>query len=83
VGSSFSFSVTTAGSPSPQIKDNGKLPRGIRFHRGIGMASIAGTPISTKHRSAVGTYPLTITATFGRGKTRDVVTQAFTLTVVS
>jgi len=49
----------------------------------MGMASIAGRPISTKHRSAVGTYPLTITATFGRGKTKEVLTQEFTLTVVS
>jgi len=30
-----------------------------------------------------GDLPLTITATFGSGKTKDVVTQAFTLTVVS
>jgi hypothetical protein len=42
-----------------------------------GSAVISGTP------SATGSYPVTITATFGKGKTKQLVSQAFTLTVVS
>ena len=68
----------------PKIKGKGKLPKGVHFHNNHnGTATLSGTPTSTKHRSAVGTHPLTFTATFGRGKTKEVVTQAFTLTVVA
>ncbi len=81
VGSAFSFPVTTTGSPTPTIKGKGKLPKGVKFHKGMGMALISGTPTSTKHRSAAGTYHLTITATFGKGSTKQVVMQSFTLTV--
>ncbi len=81
VGSTFSFTVTTVGTPTPTIKGKGKLPKGVKFHKGVGAAVISGTPTSTKHRSAAGTYHLTITATFGKGKTKQVVMQSFTLTV--
>jgi predicted lipoprotein with Yx(FWY)xxD motif len=81
VGSVFSFTVTTTGAPTPKIKDKGKLPKGVKFHKGSGTAIISGTPTSTQHRSAAGTYHLTITATFGKGKTKQVVMQGFTLTV--
>jgi predicted lipoprotein with Yx(FWY)xxD motif len=81
VGSSFSFTVTTIGSPEPTIKGKGKLPKGVKFHKGTGTAVISGTPTSTKHKSAAGTYPVSITATFGKGKTKQVVEQSFTLTV--
>jgi hypothetical protein len=81
VGSSVPFPITTSGSPAPKIKEKGKLPKGVKFHKGTGSATIKGTPTSTKHRSTVGTYHLTLTATFGKGKTKQVVTQAFTLTV--
>lgn len=80
-GSSFSFPVTTTGTPSPKVKDKGKLPKGVKFDKGIGTATLSGTPTSTKHKSAVGTYHITILATFGKGATKNVVTQAFTLTV--
>jgi len=40
------------------------------------------TPTSTKHKAAAGIYHLTFTATFGEGKTKQVVTQAFTLRVI-
>jgi hypothetical protein len=53
----------------------GKLPGGAKIHEGTGTASISGTP-TTK-----GTYHITIKATFGKGKTKDVVTQAFRLKV--
>ncbi len=80
-GFPFSFTVTTIGTPTPTIKEKGKLPRGVKFYKGSGTAIISGTPVSTKHRSAVGSYHVTITATFGRGKAKQVVPQAFTLTV--
>ena len=75
VGSPFSFAVTTSGSPSPKITEKGKLPKGVKFHKGTGTATISGK--ATK----AGTYHVTIKATFGKGKTKDLVTQAFTLTV--
>lgn len=81
VGSPFSFTVTTTGTPTPTIVGKGKLPKGVKFHKGTGTALISGTPDSTKHKSAVGTYHLTITATFGKGKTKQVATQNLTLTV--
>ena len=81
VGSLFSFTVTTSGSPTPTVKGKGKLPMGVKFHKGSDSAIISGTPTSTKHKSAAGIYHLTITATFGRGKVKQVVTQSFTLTV--
>ena len=81
VGSSFSFTVTTIGTPLPKVKGKGKLPKGVKFHKGTGTALISGTPTSTNHRSAAGIYHLTITATFGKGKTKQLVVQNFTLTV--
>jgi len=67
--------VATSGSPSPKITETGKLPKGVKFHKGTGRASISGKATKT------GTYHITIKATFGKGKTQDEVTQAFTLTV--
>jgi YVTN family beta-propeller protein len=81
VGSTFSFPVTTAGTPVPTIKLKGKLPKGVKFKERIGGATLSGTPTSTAHKSAVGTYDLMFTATYGKGASKLVVTQAFTLTV--
>ena len=83
VGTFSSFSITTAGTPAPRITETGKLPKGVAFQRGTGIARLSGTPMSTRHKSAVGSYHLTITATFGREKTKQVVTQAVILTVVA
>ena len=80
-GASFTFPVTASGTPAPKIKGHGKLPKGVKLHTGIGTAILSGTPTSTKHKSAVGAFHITITATYGKGKTKHVVTQAFTLTV--
>ena len=80
-GSSFSFTFRTTGSPPPKIKGKGKLPKGVKFHKGVGTATLSGIPTATKHKSPVGTYHLTVTATFGKGKTKQVVTEAFTLQV--
>jgi predicted outer membrane repeat protein len=75
-GSDFSFTVTTSGSPVPSITEKGKLPKGLKFtNNGNGTATISGTPRKK------GVKHLTITATFGSGTSRYVVSQAFTLTV--
>jgi subtilase family serine protease len=77
-GQPFSFTITATGVPT-SIKLSGKPPKGIKFHpAGNGTASLAGT---AKAKDAPGTYPLVITATFGKGKTAQVVTQPFTLTL--
>jgi hypothetical protein len=82
VGQAASFTVTTSGSPTPKIKAKGKLPKGLKFHNnGDGTATISGTPTSTKHRSAVGLYDLTITAKFGKGHSKVVATQKWTLRI--
>jgi len=77
-GSSFSFLVTTSGSPVPVLKKKGKLPKGLHFvNNHNGTATISGTP----KLSAVGVHNLTLSAKFGKGKAKKIVTQAFTLTV--
>jgi hypothetical protein len=75
-GTVFSFTVTTSGTPIPSIKKSGKLPKLLAFaNNHDGTALIAGVPVKS------GVYHLKITATFGRGKTKKVAAQAFTLTV--
>jgi hypothetical protein len=84
LGVLVTFTVHTTGSPVPKLKERGKLPKGVKFHDNHdGTGTLSGTPASTKHKSAVGTYPITITATFGKGKARQIVTQDFTLTIIS
>ena len=80
VGTSFSFSVTTSGSPVPTLKKKGTLGRGLRFtNNHNGTATLSGVPKT----AATGIHHVTFVATFGKGKTKHVVEQAFTLTVVS
>lgn len=82
VGASYSLTVNTTGQPVPTLEETGRLPRGLYFvdnHNGTG--ALSGTPTSTRHESAVGTYPITFTAIFGKGKTKHVVTQTFSLMV--
>ncbi|HTZ10653.1 MAG TPA: hypothetical protein VMB72_16390 [Acidimicrobiales bacterium] len=79
-GDTFTFVVHTYGGPTPKITKKGKLPRAIHFvNNRNGEATLTGVAKATK----VGTYPITITATFGRGAAKHVATQDFTLTVVS
>ena len=76
VGSSFSFTVTTTGVPVPSITKMGKLPKHLKLvddHDGT--ATISGVP------THAGIDHLTILATFGKGKKKSIVKQAFTLTV--
>jgi len=78
-GQFFTFPVTTSGSPTPSFKRKGRLPKGVHFvNNHDGTATISGTPSLTK---GVGIYHIRIKATFGKGKTKTVVYQAFTLTM--
>jgi hypothetical protein len=77
-GSPFSFTVDTSGNPVPVITEIGALPKHLTFtdnHNGT--ATLSGTP------KTAGVTRLTIKATFGKGTTKYVVRQAFTLTVDS
>lgn len=77
-GIKFSFTITTTGTPAPSIVKKGTLPEGLHFvgnHNGT--ASISGVP----HATRLGKYRQTFTATFAKPK--QIVTQAFVLTVVS
>ena len=77
-GQSFSFPVTTVGSPVPKIKKKGALPKALHLvDNHDGTATISGIPSVKK----IGIYHLTLTATFGKGKTKHVTMQVFTLSV--
>ena len=78
VGTFFSFTVTTSGVPLPSITKTGTLPKHLKIVKGTdGTAVISGTP------AKAGTDAFTLRATYGKGGTKTVVTQAFTLTVTS
>ena len=78
-GVTVPFMVTTSGTPTPVIKKKGTMPKGVHFtNNHNGTASFSGIPNITK---SPGVYHLTITATFGKGKTKHVLTQAFVLTI--
>jgi hypothetical protein len=75
VGSAGSFTVTSAGYPTPSVCETGTLPSGVTFHKnGNGTATLSGTPAA----GSGGTYVVTITASNGVGSE---ATQKFTLTV--
>ncbi len=68
------FTVTTAGIPTPSLTETGVLPSGITFtDNGNGAGTLSGTPAS----GTSGTYPITFTASNSAGS----VSQSFTLTV--
>ena len=76
VGTPFSFPVTTSGAPVPHVTERGTLPKSLSFTaKDNGTAVISGVP------TKAGGYRLTIIATFGKAKTKTIVTQAFTLTI--
>jgi len=76
VGQPASFTVTTAGFPTPKLTESGALPSGVAFtDNGNGTATLTGTLTA----ASVGAFKLTITATNSIGTTN----QAFTLTVIS
>ena len=72
-GQSFTFTVTSTGSPMPTIRISDSLPSGVRFTSNRdGTATLSG---SVRRR---GTYRFTISASNGVGRG---VSQSFTLTV--
>jgi hypothetical protein len=78
VGTPFAFTVTTTGTPIPSLASKGTLPEDLTFvDNGNGTAVISGTPVRS------GVFRVTIKATFGKGRARHVVRQAFTLTVAA
>jgi hypothetical protein len=75
-GALFSFTVTTTGSPRPAMTAKGDLPDRLQFtDNGDGTATIGGTPATP------GDFRLALKAKFGRGSTKYVAVQTFTLTV--
>jgi len=76
----FKFTVMTSGTGAAGVKKKGKLAKGVHFvNNHNGTALISGTPDVKK---GPGVYHLTITATFGKGKTKKLITQNFVLTVL-
>jgi hypothetical protein len=76
VHSSFSFTVTTSGTPTPSITESGKLPKGLKLkdnHNGT--ATISGTP------KKAGVTHVTMKATFVNNGGSYIATQAFTMAV--
>ncbi len=73
--SSFSQIVTTTGKPVPTIRAKGKLPKIRLVDHHNGTATLYGTPTTG------GVFHPVITATYGRGKTKEKVVQTFALFV--
>ncbi|MGA8222072.1 MAG: putative Ig domain-containing protein [Candidatus Acidiferrales bacterium] len=75
VGEQNTFTITTAGTPTPTLTCSGRLPGGITFTRlGNGTATLSGVP----QGGTEGSYSITFAATNGTGAS---AMQAFTLTV--
>ena len=75
------FSITTTGhARRRRLKKQGRLPAGLHFYNNHdGTATIWGT---TKSRTMpLGTYPVTIVATFGKGKTKQIDVQVLSITL--
>jgi hypothetical protein len=75
IGTAFSYTFTTTGSPTPTLSESGALPSGVTFtNNGDGTATLAGSAAALSN----GTYNLTVTA--GNGAGSD-ATQSFALVV--
>jgi hypothetical protein len=67
-----SFTVTTAGYPTPSLTESGGLPGNVGFHdNGNGTGTLSGTPTNS------GTFNISFTASNSAGSSK----QNFTLTV--
>lgn len=74
-GVATTFTVTTTGFPAATVTESGSLPAGVTFTANAdGTATIAGTA----DVGAVGSYPVTLSAT---NSTASVATQTLTVTV--
>jgi hypothetical protein len=75
-GQSFSFTITTSGTPIPRIHETETPFQNFSFSdNGNGTATISGKS------KKVASYKLLIKATFGSGSSKYVVLQVLTLTV--
>jgi subtilase family serine protease len=74
-GQGFSFTFTATGDPT-SMTVKGARPKGIKRDQSDGSASLSGTPSS---KDSPGDYPLTVTATYGKGKSATTATQSFSL----
>jgi acid phosphatase len=78
-GTTFSFPIGTTGTPTPSLKKRGRLPAGLHFlNNHNGTALIWGT---ANPKKAIGTKQITIVATYGKHKAKQVTTQVITLTI--
>jgi hypothetical protein len=77
IGLAQSFTVTTAGYPTPRLSATGSLPGGVSFvHNGNGTGTLSGTPAIGSNQ----TYSITFTATDPTGL-QSTVNQTFSLLV--
>jgi hypothetical protein len=77
VGTQFTFTVTTVGTPVPWISEKGERPKHFTFVDNCdGTATMSGAPRKT------GVYFITFRAKFGQGTLKYRVIQSFTLNVV-
>jgi streptogramin lyase len=77
VNSPFNFQITSSGTPTPTVTENGALPSGISFTNNYdGTATLSGTPAF----GTTGNYPIIITANNGDGYP---ATQSITLSVTA
>ena len=75
VGTAMFFRVTTTGTPTPRVSEQGALPSGLSLViDNNGTAVLSGTPAS----NTGGTYHITLSASNGVG---NAATQAFTIFV--
>jgi hypothetical protein len=77
-GVQFSFTVTTTGSPWPSITEKGDLPDHLQLtDNRDGTATISGVPATR------GDFRVALKAKFGKGATKYMAVQTFTLTVTA
>jgi hypothetical protein len=75
IGTNKTFTVTTTGSPTPALGENGALPDGVTFlDNADGTATLSGNAAGTSNSS----YSLTISASNGAAPD---ATQSFTLRI--
>lgn len=76
-GSSFDFTVTTSGDPTPTVSEVGTLPNGVYFSpNNDGTADLSGSSAG----GTAGSYPITFTASNSYGAYS---TQNFVLTITA
>jgi hypothetical protein len=77
--STVDFPVQTVGTPAASITKRGRFPIPIGYHNGHDNSGLIHGLAKAKK---AGTYTVTFRAVFGRGKSKVVTTQVFTLTIL-